>query len=96
MHHVPGDLIAASHPVVLPYGVVTVDRHEILSLSGKLAVKFRSLDHYGLVGGKTGSRLAYDGKHHGKMAVELVLYGIEHDFLITVDLVPHRLTLVKR
>ena len=42
MDHVPGDLVAAGEPVVLPDGLVPVDMHEIAALRGELLVEVRS------------------------------------------------------
>ncbi len=95
VHHVPGDFVAAGHPVVFPYGVVAVDGDEIFALCGELAVELSGFDGDCLVGSKAGGCLAHYCKHHGQVVVETLFDGVEHGLLVAVDFVPHGLTLVK-
>ena len=45
MHHIPGNLIASGHPVVIPKGIVPVNAHKILGRA-EVTVKLRSLYPY--------------------------------------------------
>ena len=62
MDHIPGNLITAGLPVVVPYGLVTVYLHKITAFCRKFLVKLRSRHHHGLVLGKT----ACGGLHNGE------------------------------
>ncbi len=93
--HIPGDFVATGEPVVLPDGVVAFDAHEILALSGKLAVKVCGFNHDGFAGCKAGSGLAEGCEHYGEVLVEFILYDIKHSLLIFVNFVPDGLTLVE-
>ena len=42
MHHIPGDLVSACHPVVLPQSIIAVNGHELLGCT-EIAVKISSL-----------------------------------------------------
>ncbi len=95
VNHVPGYLVAASHPVVAVNGFVAFYAHEVLALCGELAVKRRCSHFYRLVGGEAGCGLPESGEHHGQMLVELILYGVEYIFVVAVNLVPERLALVE-
>ena len=39
MDHVPFDVVASGHPMVLPYGLVSFDAHEVAALAGELSVE---------------------------------------------------------
>ncbi len=76
MDHVPGDLVAAGEPVVLPDGLVPVDMHEVAALRGELLVEVRSghFDQFALL--ETAGGGLHDGEGLGKDFVQNLLNGV--------------------
>ena len=62
VNHVPGNLIAAGLPVVVPHSLVAGNLHKVAAFGGKLLVKFGGRNLHGLILGKTAGRRFHDGK----------------------------------
>ena len=94
VNHVPHGLIAASHPVVVVDGFVTIDVDKVLAFGSKIAVHLRCRDNDVLVLGKAACSLFDNREDDRQHLVELVLEHIENLFLNLVNLLPQGLTFV--
>ncbi len=61
MHHVPGNLIAAGHPVVVPDGFVALDLHKVAALGGQEFIELGSRHLHGLVLGEAAGGALHNG-----------------------------------
>ena len=76
MDHVPGDLVAAGHPMVLPDGLVVLDADEIAAVRGQVAVEIGRRDGDGLVLREAAGSGLHDGEGLGENLVEALLDGV--------------------
>ena len=76
MDHVPGNLVAAGDPVVLPDGLVVLDVDEIAAVGRQVAVEVRRCDRDGLVLRKAAGGGFHDGEGLGEDLVETLLDGV--------------------
>ena len=74
--HVPGDLVAAGDPVVLPHGLVVLDVDEIAAAGRQVAVEVRRGDRDGLILGEAAGGGFHDGKGLGEDLVEALFDGV--------------------
>ena len=81
--------------MVLIYGLVAVNCHEVFATACQIAVEVGGCDCDGLVLGKTTGSLAESGESHWQMLVELVLESVINIFFEFVDFIPQRLALVE-
>ena len=96
VNHVPGDFVAAGHPVVAVDSLVAVDGHKVVAASGQVSVQFGSRDDdFGIVG-ETACGVAHCRKGHRQMLVEFLLQYFLDFLFKMVNLVPKGLTLVQR
>ena len=75
MDHVPMYLVASGHPVIVVYGLVAVDLHEIV-VDGEGAVEVVRLDHDGLVLLEAAGRRLDYRERFGKYLIEACLDGL--------------------
>ena len=75
MDHIPGDLVAARHPVVAVHGLVTLDVHEVV-VHRQVAVELRRRDGDGLMFLEAAGRALHDGERLRKDLVEGLLDGL--------------------
>ena len=83
MHHIPGNLVAAGLPMVVPDGFngsviadLTGNLHEIPAFGSELLVKFTGRHLDGFAGGETAGRALDDGKSLGEDLVQDHLDGV--------------------
>ncbi len=95
--HVPFDFVATGCPFIVIDGLVAVDGDEVVGWVGsKFTVEIRSSDHGFLVLGEAACRVLDNTEGDGHHLVECILQGIKHLFVLLVDLVEDRFTLVDR
>ena len=94
VHHVPGDLIPASEPVVLIDGHIILDADEVVA-DAEVAVEVRSLDADLGVLCEAATRALDDGEGLGVDFVEDDLELVEDLLLELVYLGPDRFTLIE-
>ena len=75
MHHVPGDFVAAGHPLVVVDSLVAVDGHEVV-VCGEVAVEVVGFHNDFRVLGKAAGRRLDDCKSLGKYLVQGLLDGL--------------------
>ena len=94
VHHVPGDLIATSEPVVLIDGHIVLDADEVVA-DAEVAVKVRSLDADLGVLSEAATRALDDGEGLGVDFVEDDLELVEDLLLELVYLGPDSFALIE-
>ncbi len=95
VHHVPFDVVAARLPVVAVYGLVSVDRNEVLS-RGKVAVEVGRRDLDRLVFGESARRILHYGESLRQQLFELLLDLLVDALCCRVDVFRYALFLVER
>ena len=93
VHHVPLQVVAAGHPVVLVDGLVALYAHKVFR-GGQLTVEVVGRNHHFLVLGKAAGGLLHNAEGHGKHLVEGALINLENLFLYLVHLIEDALALV--
>ena len=89
VHHIPRYFVSACHPVILVYGFVAFDMHEVVSFGGKVAVELGGRNLYFFIFGKTFGCRFYESEDLWQGIVESFLIFVENGFLDFVDLFPH-------
>ena len=95
MDHIPGDLVSAGHPMVVPYGIISVNLHKILGCT-QYAVEFSGFHPYSLVLLESACRRFHHCKRDRKYLVKHLLYVLVHFLDQFVRLGGKRLLLVER
>ena len=75
MHHVPGNLIAAGHPVVVPDGFIALNLHEVAALGGQEFVELACRHFHAFVLRQTAGGALHNGEGLRQELVQDVLDG---------------------
>ena len=94
MHHIPGDLITPSHPMVLVDRCIPFDTYEVMRYT-EVSVEVRSLDSDLGVLSQTASSALDDSEGLWVYFVEDHFELVEDILLELVDLRPDRFTLIE-
>ena len=94
VHHIPGDLITPSHPMVLVDRRIPFDTYEVMRYA-EVSVEVRSLDSDLRVLSQTASSALDDGEGLWMYFVEDHFELVEDILLELVDLRPDRFTLIE-
>jgi len=92
MHHIPGNLITTSYPMILPDSLFTFYPYEITSLCSQIAIHFGSCDLDFFILGETTCRIFYNRKSCRQHIIQCLFVFVEHLFLQLVYLIENRLT----
>ena len=97
VYHLPFQVITSCCPVVMIYGLVSIDGDKVLfRISGQFSIKVCGCDDRLFVLCETSCCLFYDSKHLGHHLIKCFLIDVKHLFLYLVDLCEDICTLIDR